>query len=65
MHILYCAHSIDLVYARSHSPLTWLDSRDSQVLIDPFNTPSIPNYKTFDFFDLKFDHLSYKKDLQI
>jgi hypothetical protein len=24
-------------------------------------TPSIPNYKTFDFFDTKFDHSSYSK----
>jgi hypothetical protein len=25
-------------------------------------TPSIPNYKTFDFFDIKFDHSSYSKN---
>ena len=24
-------------------------------------TQSIPNYKTFDFFDIKFDHSSYSK----
>ena len=26
-------------------------------------SPSIPNYKTFDFFGSKFDHLSYSKNL--
>jgi len=27
------------------------------------NTTFIPNYKMFDFFHLKFDHLSYLKKL--
>ena len=27
------------------------------------NTPSVPNYRSFDFFDTKFDHLSYLKNL--
>jgi len=26
-------------------------------------TPSIPNYKSFDFFNFKFDHSSYSKNL--
>ena len=26
-------------------------------------TPSVPNYNSFDFFDPKFDHLSYSKNL--
>jgi hypothetical protein len=30
---------------------------------DILTTPSIPNYKTFDFFDIKFDHSSYSKKL--
>ena len=25
------------------------------------NTKSVPNYRSFDFFDLKFDHSSYSK----
>ena len=25
------------------------------------NTPSVSNYRSFDFFDLKFDHSSYSK----
>ena len=35
------------------------------LLIDPtlYTTPSIPNWKTFDFFSLKFDHSSYSKNL--
>ena len=26
------------------------------------NTPSVSNYRSFDFFDLKFDHSSYLKN---
>ena len=29
------------------------------------NTPAVPNYRSFDFFYLKFDHLSYLKKLCI
>ena len=29
------------------------------------NTPAVPNYRSFDFFYLKFDHLSYLKNLCI
>ena len=25
------------------------------------STPSVPNYRSFDFFDTKFDHSSYSK----
>ena len=28
-----------------------------------FGIPSVPNYRSFDFFDIKFDHLSYSKNL--
>ena len=26
-------------------------------------TPSVPNYRSFDFFDIKFDHSSYSKKI--
>ena len=38
----------------------WHASSSSWV-VSLLDTPSVPNYRSFDFFNLKFDHSSYSK----
>ena len=38
------------------------DSIGLQILL---TTPSVPNYRTFDYFNPKFDHSFYSKNLYI
>ena len=45
--------------AKAHLRCTMGDGFSARL----FGTPYIPNYKTFDFFDPKFDHSSYSKNL--
>jgi hypothetical protein len=50
------AYAVCVLY--THSPLLCWETGPGPSLT---STPSIPNYKTFDFFDTKFDHSSYSK----
>jgi hypothetical protein len=59
-----CDHMISHTKERKHTynEMT-CQMLETAVVAIFFSTPPIPNYRSFDFFDPKFDHSSYSKNL--